>query len=66
MVFPDFVDYWKISLISHRISLWKNKERDFTPWNFVPIAVHALNQKEQAKATPLSYAAQNVVSQSSQ
>ena len=48
MVFLNFGIIRKISLISHRLALWKNKRGILYLWNFVPIAVHALNPKKQA------------------
>jgi hypothetical protein len=54
----------KIILISHQLTISKNKERDSVTWNFVPHAVHALNPKKPAKATLSSYAAQNATTPS--
>jgi hypothetical protein len=57
--------YWKrkkayISLTG----LINRKERGILDWNFVPIAVHVLNQKKQAPVTPLFFVAQNAILQS--
>jgi hypothetical protein len=55
----------KITLISNQSTICRNKERDFTNWNFALHAVHALNPKDLAKAKPSFYAVQNATIQRS-